>query len=169
MELSVYVGTYAKYNNGSLAGEWIDLEIYSDEDSFYEKCAEVHDDEDDPEYMIQDKSMEYFSECVSECGIDDELWEILDETGGDEDHIAMISDYISYFGESSDWRDAEDKCIVSGIYSERDYHDHLVDMFLQGYSEDQLNGLRCYLNEDQIAHDMDMDYAYEGTHVFTLH
>ena len=27
---SVYVGTYAKYNNGSLSGAWLNLSDYSD-------------------------------------------------------------------------------------------------------------------------------------------
>ena len=30
----VYVGTYGKYNNDSLKGEWFDLEDYSDYDEF---------------------------------------------------------------------------------------------------------------------------------------
>ena len=29
-EVKVYVGTYAKYNNGSLSGAWLDLSDYSD-------------------------------------------------------------------------------------------------------------------------------------------
>src|SRR5690349_16831915 len=50
----VYVGTYAKYNNGSIAGAWLDLEDYADKDSFLAACAELHKDEDDPEFMFQD-------------------------------------------------------------------------------------------------------------------
>ena len=32
----IYVGTYAKYNDGNLGGEWVDLELFSDKDGFYE-------------------------------------------------------------------------------------------------------------------------------------
>ncbi|HMP91047.1 MAG TPA: antirestriction protein ArdA, partial [Kiritimatiellia bacterium] len=49
----VYVGTYAKYNDGSIAGEWIDLEGH-DADSFRDACLELHKDEADPELMFQD-------------------------------------------------------------------------------------------------------------------
>ena len=35
-EAKVYVGTYAKYNNGSLSGAWLDLSDYSDKEEFYE-------------------------------------------------------------------------------------------------------------------------------------
>jgi len=31
---AVYVGTYAKYNQGSIAGAWLNLEDYSDKDTF---------------------------------------------------------------------------------------------------------------------------------------
>ena len=50
----VYVGTYAKYNNGSLSGAWLDLSDYSDKKEFYEACRELHKDEEDAEYMFQD-------------------------------------------------------------------------------------------------------------------
>ena len=50
----VYVGTYAKYNNGNLFGEWLELDDYSDEDEFLEACRELHSDEEDPELMFQD-------------------------------------------------------------------------------------------------------------------
>ena len=39
-EAKVYVGTYVKYNNGSLSGAWLDLSDYSDKEEFYEACRE---------------------------------------------------------------------------------------------------------------------------------
>lgn len=50
----VYVGTWKKYNEGSIAGGWIDLadcQTYAD---FLRKCKALHRNESDPEYMIQD-------------------------------------------------------------------------------------------------------------------
>lgn len=52
--VGVYVGTYAKYNSGSLFGMWIDLERVSCADEFFEVCRELHKDEEDPEFMFQD-------------------------------------------------------------------------------------------------------------------
>ena len=66
-EAKVYVGTYAKYNNGSLSGAWLDLSDYSDKEEFYEACRELHKDEEDAEYMFQDW------ENVPE-GLIDESW-----------------------------------------------------------------------------------------------
>ena len=50
----VYVGTYGKYNAGSLFGEWLDLSDYSDKEEFYDACRELHKDEEDAEFMFQD-------------------------------------------------------------------------------------------------------------------
>ena len=45
-EARVYVGTYGKYNNGSLFGAWLDLSDYADKEEFYEACRELHKDEE---------------------------------------------------------------------------------------------------------------------------
>jgi len=50
----IYVGTYHKYNSGSIKGAWLDLESYGDTESFVEACKELHKDESDPELMFQD-------------------------------------------------------------------------------------------------------------------
>lgn len=34
-EAQIYVGTYAKYNNGSIFGKWLDLSDYSDKNEFF--------------------------------------------------------------------------------------------------------------------------------------
>ena len=53
-EARVYVGTYGKYNNGSLFGAWLNLSDYLDKEDFYEACRELHKDEEDAEFMFQD-------------------------------------------------------------------------------------------------------------------
>ncbi|EJN4353388.1 antirestriction protein ArdA [Escherichia coli] len=51
---AVYVGTWRKYNGGSIAGRWFDLTSFDDERGFFEACRELHQDEADPELMFQD-------------------------------------------------------------------------------------------------------------------
>ena len=34
MTMRIYVGTYAKYNDGNLFGKWLDLEDYADRDDY---------------------------------------------------------------------------------------------------------------------------------------
>ena len=60
-EAKVYVGTYGKYNNGSLSGAWLDLSDYSDKEEFYEACRELHKDEEDAEYMFQDWDRKFWA------------------------------------------------------------------------------------------------------------
>ena len=50
----IYVGTYRKYNKGSLQGEWVDMADFYDLEEFRERCVEIHNDEKEPEYMFQD-------------------------------------------------------------------------------------------------------------------
>jgi hypothetical protein len=52
----VYVGTYKKYNEGSLKGAWLTLENYKSYEDFVKACKELHKDESYPELMIQDTS-----------------------------------------------------------------------------------------------------------------
>lgn len=73
---SVYVGTYGKYNNGSLEGEWVDLTQFSDREEFYEYCKELHEDEPDAEFMFQD--WEYIPDgMIGESWIEESLWELM--------------------------------------------------------------------------------------------
>jgi antirestriction protein len=52
--LRIYVGTYGKYNNGSLFGEWLEISKFSNLQEFYRYISELHKDENDPEFMFQD-------------------------------------------------------------------------------------------------------------------
>ena len=76
-EARVYVGTYNKYNNGSLFGKWLDLSDYSGKDEFLEACRELHEDEQDPELMFQD--IENIPEAlISESWLSDKFFEFRD-------------------------------------------------------------------------------------------
>lgn len=91
-DTKIYVGTYAKYNNGSIDGEWLTLGDYSDMDEFWEACKELHNDEEDPEFMFQDyETPELLDGLISESGIDADIFE-----------KAEILDKVEDFGDS-DW------------------------------------------------------------------
>jgi antirestriction protein len=74
---ALYVGTYHKYNSGSLRGAWLKLDDYADRGEFLQACAKLHADESDRELMFQD--CEGFPKCwYSESSAPpDELWEWL--------------------------------------------------------------------------------------------
>ena len=76
LEAAIYVGTYAKYNSGSIAGKWLQLADYDSNEDFYAACKELHKDESDPEYMFQDH--EYIpSSMIGESWINPKLWDYL--------------------------------------------------------------------------------------------
>lgn len=54
VEVNIYVGTYHKYNNASIDGEWLNLCNFDDYGQLLEKVKEIHADEYDPELMVQD-------------------------------------------------------------------------------------------------------------------
>lgn len=80
--MNLYVGTYAKYNAGSLRGAWLDLDDYTDREEFLAACRELHKDERDPELMFQDFEATHEwdgREFYSESGAPAAYWEIRGE------------------------------------------------------------------------------------------
>lgn len=101
----VYVGTYAKYNAGSIAGAWLNLEDYADHDDFTAACYRLHADEDDPELMFQD--FEGFPrEFYNESSIDPDLWEWIDLDDHDKALLAVYRDHVDESGTLETARDA---------------------------------------------------------------
>ena len=177
-EVRVYVGTYAKYNNGSLSGAWLDLSDYSDKEEFYEACRELHKDEEDAEYMFQDW------ENVPE-GLIDESWisenffalrdavEDLSDTEqeaffvwcnykshdlGEEDADDLVRDFQNAFlGEYEDEEDFAyeyvEECYELPEFAKTyfDYEKFARDLFMCDY----------WMDEGQGEYDDEEDFAYE--------
>lgn len=94
---AVYVGTYAKYNSGSIKGAWIQLEGH-DAESFMDACLELHKDESDPELMFQD--FEGFPRAFyDESSLSTSLW---DWIGCTDEEKEIWSAYVEAFGYSYD-------------------------------------------------------------------
>lgn len=74
---AIYVGTYRKYNEGSLFGAWLNLDDYSDQSEFYEAATKLHSNESDPELMFQDWE-NIPSQFIGESYIAAEYWDYLD-------------------------------------------------------------------------------------------
>lgn len=76
--MKLYVSTYAKYNRGSLAGAWLDLNNYRNADEFAAACRRLHRDERDPELMFQDveadPGADWQDGLYSESSIPREYW-----------------------------------------------------------------------------------------------
>ena len=101
----VYVGTYHKYNCGNLAGRWLDVDDYTDRDDFYEACAALHHDEQDPEFMFQDWEG-IPAGMIAESSIQDEVWEWL---ALDEDDQELLTVYQGNIDQGGDMDQAREQ------------------------------------------------------------
>lgn len=89
----LYVGTYGKYNAGSIAGAWLDLEDYADREDFLTACRALHADESDPELMFQDVEgipSPWYCESSAPPA---ELWEWLALSTDEREAFALWADY----------------------------------------------------------------------------
>ena len=123
---ALYCGTYGKYNSGSIAGEWLQLNDYTDEVIFWADCKQIHRGEYDPEFMFQD--MENLPrELYQECGIHPELfnWLALDD---DQRQLAAIL-------LAQGWDAA------NAIEAARDGDVHLYEGRLDFYAHEQIDAL----------------------------
>jgi antirestriction protein len=167
---SLYVGTFEKYNNGSIEGAWLYLENYADADAFYVACARLHSDECDPEFMFQD--YENFPQFLySECGNIEEIYEWLDY---DDDEKNAIEAWLNGISDIpiADWGQIIDK--HNGIWeSEQAFAWDLVENC--GGFNDIPEHLQYYFDCESYARDLffgDFVSAYDSAgnmHVFSNH
>lgn len=167
-ESKIYVGTYAKYNDGSIFGKWLTLSDYADKDEFYEACKELHKDEEDPELMFQDWE-DIPDAMVGECFISEKWWELYDEVGDDEDEADKV---IAYFENCCSGnfleqdmtllvRDAQDEFVCK----EEDWDDYVEDRISEYLA--QFDGFnRSYFDDEYYKSELEDDYTMADGYVF---
>ena len=164
MEMRVYVGTYAKYNNGSIYGAWLALTDYADRDEFIEVCLELHKDETDPELMFQDWEG-IPDNLISECTIHESVWELMDAFN-EHGREAVVA-YIEEFGE---WGDSAFRDRYHGEYES---WEAMATELLEdtGELDDIPERLRYYFDYDKYARDIRLggDMSESGGHFFWNH
>lgn len=104
-KISIYVGTYAKYNDGNLYGAWLDLEQYTDKDDFHAACLELHKDEEDPELMFQDWEG-IPNGMISECSLDETIFDFIELSDKDQEVVIAYRDHIDTNGSIQDAMDS---------------------------------------------------------------
>lgn len=167
-EARVYVGTYAKYNNGSLFGKWLDLSDYSDKDEFIETCRELHKDEEDPELMFQD--YENFPEAlISESWLSENFFELRDaiEKLSETQQEAFFV-WCDYHNSDISEEDADN--LISSFEDEyqgeyQDEEDYAYEIVEQGYELPEF--AKTYFDYSAFARDLFMtDYWMDNGFVF---
>jgi antirestriction protein len=153
--MNIYVGTYQKYNNGSINGAWLDLSKFEDEEAFYTKCGEIHKDENDPEFMFQDYE-NIPSRLVSECCLNPLVFDILNLALNDDEQEAFIEfmDNQHFY-----WKDIDEAHLaftdsfVGNFDSFQEYADQYFDD-----NEECPEHLIHYIDFKHYANIMRMDY-----------
>ncbi|HSH65533.1 MAG TPA: antirestriction protein ArdA [Bacteroidia bacterium] len=166
-EARVYVGTYCKYNKGSLYGEWLNLSDYSDKDELYKACQELHDDEESPEFMFQYENIP--DGLINESWISDKLFNVL-EALKDMDTDLLEPFLIWCNNEHKRFADEDIDDLISsfqddyiGEYnSEDDFAKELIEL------KDNLNEFaKRYFDYKAYARDLfSTDYWFVGGYVF---
>ncbi len=132
---SIYVGTYAKYNNGSLYGKWLNLSDYSDYDELLTAMYKLHSDESDPEFMFQDyENCSFFEKLglIGESYISSEIFEIADQMNDSGHDLEIFEAYLSCVG----------KMDFQSIY------DGVMNYYMGEYSDDET--FAQYMLEESI-------------------
>lgn len=126
---AVFVSTYGKYLNGSLKGEWVDLTKFDTYDEFMRYLRELHSDERDPEFMMQDFEG-YPSSWYYEGGMDRETFNKIKDYynafADDDEKRQAFEAYAGYFGDEASVEDFEDRYL--GTHEdEYSYIDELIE------------------------------------------
>lgn len=157
---ALYVGTYAKYNAGDLAGAWISLQTCEDEKTFFNVCRALHADEQYPELMFQD-FRGFPKELYSECGGVEDLYTYIEALKSCENPEALDAflsindiDTLCNFDESYEGE----------FYTPVDFAYHIVDVnnILENAGE-----LANYFDYEAYARDLFItSYDFKDGYVF---
>ena len=154
---AVYVGTYGKYNNGSIDGMWVALDTVADSEELHEVFRRIHCDEEEPEYMIQD-FQNFPKKFYGESGCD---WEgIFEWLALDEDDQQKCAEYWDEIDGDGKIQNILDAFVYEGDANE--YYDELVDECL-----DIPDNLRMYFNYEVWERDCALDYHETEHYVFS--
>ena len=148
-EARIYVGTYAKYNNGTLQGEWVSLSDFYDLDGFLEYCAEIHEDEEEPEYIFQDWE-NIPDSLIDESNLEEAFW-----TWVEGNNIKLTQD-------AYDLVKSFQSAYIGSYASKEEFAEELVRM-----ENDLSDFALSYFDFSKYADDLfDTDYWYKNGYVF---
>lgn len=152
---AIYVGTYAKYNNGSINGAWLKLTDYNNSKEFYKACKIIHKDEIDPEYMFQD--YEGFPKSLySESGNIDEIYQYLDFINDNDIDATAFEAYMSLGNDLEYAMDNFNEAYYGRWNNELEFCEQLFDEINEIPAH-----LASYIDYERVT----SDYMYEYTFV----
>ena len=165
----IYVGTYKKYNEGSIFGEWLQLSNYSDYDELLKAMKELHKDEADPEFMIQDFECNSFfvnQNLISECFLSESIFEIaekIENSGYDIEIFEAFTDCFGNYKNIDKILDSVSDSYMGSFDSDTDFAENLLT---ETGSIPQNLPSYLYIDWERTARDLMMDYSTSNNHYF---
>jgi antirestriction protein len=106
---AVYCGTYGKYANGSIEGEWVNITDFDTYEEFMDYCHKLHGDEEESELMFQD--FEGFPKSwYSESGMSEETFDRIKEYAElDDDKREAYELYLDNYNDKGSLEDFEER------------------------------------------------------------
>ena len=159
-ELRVYVGTFGKYNRGSIAGKWLNIKDYKTVDDFYKACRQLHSNEYDPEFMFQD--WEYIPNSFIGGGwINPKLFELIHHPNMEQIDINALWDFLN----DVDFTNLEAYEIIEKFNEcNRGHWDSFREFAYEEFYSTKICPIGChcenYMDWDQYEYDLKMDYTY---------
>lgn len=163
---AIYVGTYGKYNAGSIRGKWFTLSEYDSRDEFLAAVREFHNDEKDPEFMIQD--YEFLPREMAENIFNSDLfWDLAGEL--DDCEVGAFSAWLECCGvwdlangtEAADMVESFRDAYMGQYDSEEEYAEEYAEQCME-----IPDSLQPYIDYERLARDLFFDLHFLDGYVF---
>lgn len=169
---SVYVGTYGKYLEGSIAGAWLNPGDYESIEDFFSACADLHKDEEagTREFMFQD--YDNFPGCLASEGWFTpqafaycKAWDQVEEYG---ENVDAFEAYAELFGVEED-----DADVLAASFEDAYYGEFLNDTEMaeaivdeSGMLSDVPDTIAWYFDYEKYARDLMISDFWEKDHFY---
>ena len=149
---SVYAGTYGKYNDGSIFGDWIALDTFEDYREFRNYVDMIHSDEYDVEPMYQDFEnfpRLFYSESMGKASFD----RIIEWAKLSEEDQEMLDAYISVTCNENATIDEARDAFEGKFDSEYEFGEYCADNFYE-----IPKSLTNYIDYEKMGREIAWDY-----------
>jgi antirestriction protein len=169
VSVKIYVGTYKKYNEGNLFGKWLDLDDYSNFEQLKEEMYNLHIDEEDPEFMIQDwecNNIINSFEFINESFISDEIYHIINIITESNISEEVLESYISCNSSLKNINEIIEEieeCYVGEFQNDIEFVQSLLEE--TGEIPSNLPNY-IYIDWERTTRDIMMDYTTDNNHYF---
>ncbi len=168
-DFQIYVGTYRKYNEGNIFGAWLQLSDYSDFEELENAMRELHKDEEEPEFMLQDYECSQFfinQNLICEGYLSREIYEIAEKIEDSNLDFHIIEAFTDCFGQFTDIDDLLEK-VSENYYGSYDSDEDFAESFLNEVGAIPENFPNyVYIDWWRTARDLMFDFSSSGNYYF---